>query len=250
MTKLKKYPNFTRSLLLICGIVSSVLYVAADVLATLRYEGYSYTSQEVSELTAAGAPTRPLMLSLFIPYGVLAAAFGVGVWASAGGKRAGRITGAMLVGYAAVGTVTVLFFPMTPRGTEGTLLNLMHIPGTAVMSLFMLLAMGFGATLLGRRFRYYSYGTIVTLLVFGALASLQVGQLAANQPTPWMGIEERINIYATMLWVVVLAIALLRAQSTAAQDNNNRSRGKSSEAATNRKVEGFLVGETVEKASK
>jgi hypothetical protein len=27
-----------------------------------------------------------------------------------------------------------------------------------------------------------------------------------------MGIEERINIYATMLWVAVLAIGLLRAQ--------------------------------------
>jgi hypothetical protein len=27
-----------------------------------------------------------------------------------------------------------------------------------------------------------------------------------------MGIEERINIYATMLWVAVLAIGLLRVQ--------------------------------------
>jgi hypothetical protein len=36
--------------------------------------------------------------------------------------------------------------------------------------------------------------------------------MAANEPTPWMGIEERINIYATMLWVAVLAIGLLRAQ--------------------------------------
>ena len=66
--------------------------------------------------------------------------------------------------------------------------------------------------MLGKRFRYYSYGTIATLIVFGVLASLQAGRMAANQPTPWMGIEERINIYATMLWVAVLAIGLLRAQ--------------------------------------
>jgi hypothetical protein len=250
-TSLKKDVNVTERLLLVCGVVSSVLYIAVDILGTLRYPGYSYADQEFSELTAAGAPTRPFMVTLsVIPYGLLVVAFAVGVWISAGPKRTGRITGAMLIGYAAVGTVTGWLFPMTPRGTEGTLLNFMHIPGTAVMSLFMLLAMGFGATLLGKRFRYYSYGTILTLLVFGGLTSLQVGQLAANQPTPWMGIEERINIYATMLWVAVLAIGLLRAQSTAAQDNNNRSRGKSSEAATNRKVEGLLVGETVEKASK
>ena len=78
------------------------------------------------------------------------------------------------------------------------------------MSLFMLLAMGFGATLLGKRFRYYSYGTIAILVVFGVLTSLQAGKMEANEPTPWMGIEERINIYATMLWVAVLAIGLLR----------------------------------------
>jgi hypothetical protein len=122
----------------------------------------------------------------------------------------------MLLGYALSGMVTGVLFPMNTREAlaagEGGLRNAMHPPGTIVMSLFIVLAMGFGATLLGRRFRYYSYGTIVILLVFGALVSMQVNQMAANEPTPWMGIEERINIYATMLWVAVLAIGHLRAQ--------------------------------------
>jgi hypothetical protein len=206
-----------RKILLGCGIVSSVLYIVTDVLGTLRYPGYSYADQTFSELTAQGAPTRPLMVALNgIPYGVLVAAFAGGVWASAGPKRAARITGAMLLGYAAFGVAGGLVFPMRPREAlaagEGTLRNTMHIPATAVMSLFIVLAMGFGATLLGKRFRYYSYGTIAILLVFGVLASLQAGQMAANEPTPWMGIEERINIYATMLWVAALAIGLLRAQ--------------------------------------
>jgi hypothetical protein len=206
-----------RKILLGCGIVSSVLYIVTDVLGTLRYPGYSYADQTFSELTAQGAPTRPLMVALNgIPYGVLVAAFAGGVWASAGPKRAARITRAMLLGYAAFGVAGGLVFPMRPREAlaagEGTLRNTMHIPATAVMSLFIVLAMGFGATLLEKRFRYYSYGTIAILLVFGVLASLQAGQMAANEPTPWMGIEERINIYATMLWVAVLAIGLLRAQ--------------------------------------
>jgi hypothetical protein len=206
-----------RKILLGCGIVSSVLYVVTDVLGTLRYPGYSYADQTFSELTAQGAPTRPLMVALNgIPYGVLVAAFAGGVWASAGPKRAARITRAMLLGYAAFGVAGGLVFPMRPREAlaagEGTLRNTMHIPATAVMSLFIVLAMGFGATLLEKRFRYYSYGTIAILLVFGVLASLQAGQMAANEPTPWMGIEERINIYATMLWVAALAIGLLRAQ--------------------------------------
>jgi hypothetical protein len=206
-----------RKILLGCGVVSSVLYIAVDVLGSLRYPGYRYTEQQFSELTAAGSPVRPLMVALNgIPYTLLVAALAGGVWTSAGPKRAGRITGAMLIGYALTGMVTGVFFPMKPREAlaagEGTLRNAMHPVGTAVMSLFMLLAMGFGARLLGRRFRYYSYGTIAILIVFGVLTSLQVGRMAANEPTPWMGVTERINIYATMLWVAVLAIGHLRAQ--------------------------------------
>jgi hypothetical protein len=208
-----------RKILLICGVVSSVLYVVGDVLGTLRYPGYSYADQEFSELTAQGSPVRPLMVALNgIPYTLLVTAFGVGVWTSAGSKRAGRITGAMLVGYALTGMVTGIIFPMKPREAlaagEGTLRNAMHPPGTIVMSLFIVLAMVFGSALLGKRFRYYTYATIATLVVFGVLASLQAGRMVANQPTPWMGIEERINIYATMLWVAVLAIGLLRAQKS------------------------------------
>jgi uncharacterized membrane protein len=112
--------------------------------------------------------------------------------------------------------VTGVFFPMDRREVlatgERTLHNAIHGPGTAVSSLFIVLAMVFGSTLLGRRFRYYSYATIVTVVVFGVLTSLQIGQMEANQPTPWMGIYERISIYAIMLWVAVLAIGHLRAQ--------------------------------------
>jgi hypothetical protein len=62
--------------LLVCGIASSVLYVAVDVLGSLRYPGYRYTEQQFSELTAQGSPVRPLMIALsVIPYTLLVAAF-------------------------------------------------------------------------------------------------------------------------------------------------------------------------------
>jgi NADH:ubiquinone oxidoreductase subunit H len=72
--------------------------------------------------------------------------------------------------------------------------------------------MVFAARLLGKRFRYYTYASIVVILVFGIWTSFQIPQMAANEPTPWMGLKERINIYAIMLWVAVLALGLLRAQ--------------------------------------
>ena len=210
-----------RKVLLGCGIVSSVLYVVADVVASLRYEGYRYTDQMISELLANGAPTRPLMVALVgIPYNLLVAAFAAGVWMSGGGKRAARITAALLLGYAAVSTAGGLLFQMDQRevlaaGGETPRAGL-HGPVTLVMSLFILGAMGIGAALIGRRFRWYTYGTILTLVVFGALTSLSIPRVEANESTPWMGAIERVNIYATMLWVAVLAIALLRVHETSA----------------------------------
>jgi hypothetical protein len=49
--------------------------------------------------------------------------------------------------------------------------------------------------------------------------------MVANQPTPWMGIEERVNTYATMLWLAVLAIALLRAQAERPEEGLGASTG-------------------------
>jgi hypothetical protein len=115
-----------------------------------------------------------------------------------------------MIGYAVLSIVTPLFFQMDMRGAELTPRGSLHGPMTALMSLFILLSMGFGAFLLGRWFRFYSFTTIVILIIFGVLTALQAPQLEAGQPTPWMGLTERINIYATMLWFAVLSIALLR----------------------------------------
>ena len=204
--------KMARKLLLICGILSSPLYVAMDVIASRRYEGYSFTGQNYSELLATGAPTRSLMLLASIAYNLLVAAFAAGVWRSAGPKHVARITGAMMAGYAFLSMVTPSFFQMDMRGAEMTSRGSLHGPMTLVMSVFILLSMGFGAFLLGKRFGFYSFATIVIVLVFGVLTGLQAPQLEAGQSTPWMGLTERVNIYATMLWFAVLAITLLRAE--------------------------------------
>ncbi|QIN84552.1 DUF998 domain-containing protein [Rubrobacter tropicus] len=199
-----------RKVLLVCGIVSSLLYVATVVLSPMRWESYSSTSQTVSELIAIGAPTRTLVVPLFAAYSVLVITFGLGVWGSAGRKRALRFAAVGMVGKEVLGLMVTLFFPMHLRGVEATLTDTMHGVLTFAGVLFMLLALGFGAAAFGKRFRLYSIATILMLVVGGTLTGLDAPQLAANLPTPWMGVWERVNIYAYMLWVVVLAIALLR----------------------------------------
>ncbi len=65
---------------------------------------------------------------------------------------------------------------------------------------------------------------MVILIAFGALTGLDGPRIAANLPTPWVGVWERINIGVFLLWVAVLAIALLRAPDTAGRVIRNEPR--------------------------
>jgi hypothetical protein len=209
-----------RKVLLVCGALASLLYVGATIVGALQWHGgYDWTTRQVSELFALDAPSRPLVASAFMVYGALMLAFGVGVWMSAGHQRSLRILGGLLMGYALIGWTGPLFFSMHTMVRGGGVQamqpsDVMHIILTAVLVLLILSSIGFGATAFGTFFRLYSIGTILVVVVFGALTGLQGGNMAASLPTPWMGVEERLNIFGYMLWVVVLAIGLLRAQST------------------------------------
>jgi hypothetical protein len=101
-----------RKTLLLCGILAALLYVATDILAALRWEGYSYTAQTVSELFLIGAPTRALVVLRGLAYSVLVIAFGLGVQRSGSGKPALRIAGRLLVGMGVVDLVAPPFAPV------------------------------------------------------------------------------------------------------------------------------------------
>jgi CubicO group peptidase (beta-lactamase class C family) len=200
-----------RQALLSCGLLSSLLYVATDVLGGSRYEGYSFASQAVSELMAIGAPSEAFVDPLFLTYGVLALAFGVGVFREGAGRsRALRVAGALLVGHATVGFTGPTLFEMHQRGAGSTASDVPHIALTGVLVLLWLLAVAFGAFALGRRFRIYSFATLLAVIALGALTAPYGARLAAGQPTPGFGIVERASIYTSLAWVAVLAVALLR----------------------------------------
>lgn len=204
-----------RQVLLGCGILSSLLYVATDILGGLQYKGYSFTSQAISELMAIGAPSESFVDPLFITYGVLAVAFGVGVLQERSGARRLPIVGTLLIAYGIIGFTGPIFFEMSQRGAGGAGSDLWHIVLTGVLVVLLLLAVGIGAFVFGKRFRTYSFATLLTVIVFGALSVPFAARLAAGQPTPGFGIIERIHVYAFLLWVAMFAIALLRRRDTA-----------------------------------
>jgi Protein of unknown function (DUF998) len=209
----------TRRLLLVCGVLSSIVYIGVDVLAEVFHGGYhSFTSQAVSELMATGAPTERLVDPIYLLlYGPLLIAFGVGVWMSPGPKRLMHVTGGLVIASALLGFSGPTLFEMDVRGSAGDpRADVLHIAVTAALSLIILLFIGFGAFVRGRGFRSYSFATIAVMLVFGALTGLASRPMTLGQPTPWLGVVERIVLGAYLLWVAVLAILLGRAPHSTA----------------------------------
>lgn len=200
-----------RQALLTCGILSSLLYIGMNVFVPPLFEGYSYASHTVSELSAIGAPTRRLWVALASFYILLFFAFSIGVWQLRHQNRFIQIIGVLMLIYS---VVNFYWPPMHLRGNEPTLTDVLHIVWAGATILLMLLIMGFGAFAFGKSFRFYTASTIAIHIVFGVLTSLEAPNIAVNGPTPWIGVWERINIAAFMIWIMVLSIVLLRMEKS------------------------------------
>jgi hypothetical protein len=205
----------SRKVLLLCGILSSLLYVVINIVVPMQYPGYNPASQTISELSAIGAPTRRLWVILVTVYLLLLAAFGYGVWKSAAQNRPLRIVGGLLLSQGILG----LFCPpMHQREVVaaggGTLTDTMHIVFGTLTILLMLLTIGFGALAFGTRFRRFSIVSIAIFLGFAVLTGLDSPRMAANLATPWLGIWERSLIGVFLFWVIFMASTLLRSERT------------------------------------
>jgi hypothetical protein len=197
--------------LLTCGILSSLWYIAINIFVPLMYDGYSTVSLTVSELSAIGAPTRILWVLLALPYSLLFVLFGWGVLKISRGNHSLRITAGLIIVYS---IFNFYWPPMHQREViamgGGTLTDTLHIVWAMITLLIMMLIMGFGTATLGKQFRFYTIATWAVFIGFGILTWLESPGIEKNLPTPWIGVWERINIGAFMLWIIVLAIILLR----------------------------------------
>jgi hypothetical membrane protein len=196
--------------LLIGGIVGAGLYAVGDLISGLVYDGYSFRDQAISELTAIGAPSRGLMVTVITVSTLLGMGFAVGIRQSAGRNRALRRVGLILL---AAGAVTIFLHPLAPihgRGVEVGLTDTMHQVVTVAWALAVFAAVALGAVAYRGWFRFYSLATLMVLPLFGWLAANLDEARTADLATPWMGFFERVNAYTLFAWMVVLAVILLR----------------------------------------
>jgi hypothetical protein len=225
----------SRRLLLWCGVLASLLYIAINIIIPFYYEGYNWFSQVVSELSAIDAPTRPLWVPFGILYTLLVAVFGLGVLRSANKKRSLQIVGILLIVHGLVG---LAWSPMHRREVlaagGGTFTDTWHIVMSGITVLFMFLSIGFAAASFGKGFRLYSIITILVFLVFGFLTFKESPNLDKNLSTPFIGLWERINIAAFMTWLLVFASILLKAEKRIDLAKSNKELTKQGKILTKR----------------
>lgn len=197
-----------RKLLPAFGVAYAALSIATDIVASSRLEDYSYLDQAISELSAIGSALAPSMLVLLVLNATLLTCFGFGVWRAGADARLRRAAVVII----ALGLLHLAwpFFPMHARGELRTWSDTGHLAVTAVTVTLIIATIWSASATQTRWFHRYSLATIAVLLAAGAGTTWYVPRVAADLPTPWMGLLERISYYGFMLWILVFAVMLLR----------------------------------------
>jgi hypothetical protein len=233
-------------ILLVCGVLSSLVYIAAHVIVPMQYPGYSVVDQTVSELAAIGAPTRELWVMLMVPFVVFLVAFGIGVWkvsfsrtttpsaeaAATPPKQGGEPGGIAdrgfriadfesaafdqktvsrnlrVVGVALVMQAVVGFVwpPMHMRGAETSLTDTLHVAFVLLVVPLMVIEIWFSRVVVGKMF---AIATLIVLIAFGVITAFYGPNIPKNLPTPWVGVWERIGIAAWAVWLLVFSVRLI-----------------------------------------
>lgn len=189
------------------GVVSFLSYMSAVVFAPLAYPGYDRMAQEVSDLSAANAPSLMLWNQLSALYNVCEVVCATVVCIGIRGQktrllRTGIYLFAVMEWISAVG---YRMFPLSDSGYAGAFQDVMHMAVTAlvvllsVVSLIVIIAAG----VKDRNCR--SYGVCAAV----ALAMMLVGAMGMKiVPAEYFGVVERFSVFAATGFNAALGIHL------------------------------------------
>lgn len=193
-------------LLLASGLGAAFVYVVTDIIAAAAYPGYSFADQAVSELFAIGAPTSHFVVPLFSLSSALLLAFAAGIVCSVQ-SRPLKLMALMFAGSGIVGLALWNFFPMHMRGDARTFTDTMHL--ILASNPFVWATLVIGAVAFRNWFRWISIAAIIVVVAPALFAFHYAAALDLGQPTPGLGLTERVAQYAYQIWQTTLAMLLL-----------------------------------------
>ena len=178
-----------------CGVAAPASFVGGWSLAGARAQDYSPVEDMISDLARVGEPTRPLMTTALLAFGVLAP-----VWARTLGRSLGSQRVRASTTLAGIATLGVAAFPLGAPYGDGPH-AVAAVTGYAAMAATPLLAAG---RLRGPlRQVSWAIGTISVLLLAGTTAGHVTGLL------------QRAGLGVVDAWFVVMAVRELRRSRSA-----------------------------------
>ncbi len=187
-----------RTVAAVCGIVAPLSFISAWLVGGLRTDGYDPLADAISQLAREGAPTRALMTSGFVVFGLL-----LPVWAFRLGREldSKAVRNAAVV--AGVATLGVALLPLTREGGQPQ--DVGHAVAAGVGYVAMALTPLLAAGPLRRMGYDRAAGTSAVVGVVSALAL--VGTVLVVDRS---GGLQRLGLTVVDLWHVAAAVWMLR----------------------------------------
>jgi hypothetical membrane protein len=188
------------------GIMGPIIFVAADIILGLLNPGYNFLHSSISSL--ARTELGWIQTLGFMVAGILVVLFAVGLFLGLRGGRAFRLGIAAMVLFA-LGLLLVGAFHADPSGGPSTFEGMIHgVAAKLVFWLFpvavLLMAPSLKNEPFWRPLFFYSLGAAIFAL------GLMANSLRMPSDFAWFGLFERILVADEIIWVLVMAIWLLR----------------------------------------
>ncbi len=211
MIQSRSNQNNLLRILAICGIAAPFLFTALVTAGGLIYEGYSHTTQAISELGGVEAQYPLLQNTNFFVVGVLIMAFALGLHRGTGDGQGSRL-GPVLLGIFGAIMVSHGFLSCDPGCEFESLTGAMH----NLTGLAGFIAGIAGIFVISRRLNgdphWHSLYRFSRVTGVAALVSLLlwIGVAKAAEVESLNGVLQRVFIATWFIWVAVMATQLFR----------------------------------------
>ena len=199
--KNKKLINY----LSLSGVVSIMFYLLHDIVGTMNYPGYNWTSQAVSDLTATDAPSFVIASGFVTVYKILGCLCCALLCVLVGSerKRSLRLGVYLFTIMNFISAIGYALFPLSSAGYDRSLQSFVHVyvltALVVLLSIVSLALIAVGA--LKSRYR------LLGVLAIFALALMFVGAVGSgNVPKEIFGIFERFSTYSAVVFTGVLGV--------------------------------------------
>lgn len=190
----------------ICGVVSFLSYLAMVVFSPLAYPGYDWKSMAVSELSAAGSPSRALANQLNSLFGPCAVVSVMAVCVAVAGCKSKKLRWGLYLFAVMEWLCNVGYqcFPWDSNAGSFSIQNVMHLVVTAAVVVFSIVSLILIAIGAGKA-EMKSLGIWAVV----CLAAMFLGAIGTNVlPKSVFGIAERFSTFSVVVFNAVLGMYL------------------------------------------